>query len=188
MGTLTVDGNLTLAQGSLLDFEFGAPSVDFSTPGSSDSVSINGDLAINGATLTLNDTGSFGRGLYRLFDYTGSLSGSNGGLQLASPDPSYGLQYLTGDKQINLINTGGTTLNFWNANGLASGTTQGGGDGTWTATNSVWTDASGSVTGPMIPSMRSGSNCLARSASLPERTASSRASPSIPPPIPVSSS
>jgi len=152
LGTLTVDGNLTLAQGSLLDFEFGAPSVDFSTPGSSDSVSINGDLAINGATLTLNDTGSFGRGLYRLFDYTGSLSGSNGGLQLASPDPSYGLQYLTGDKQINLINTGGTTLNFWNANGLASGTTQGGGDGTWTATNSVWTDANGSVTGPMIPS------------------------------------
>ncbi|HIL23632.1 MAG TPA: autotransporter domain-containing protein, partial [Alcanivorax sp.] len=43
------------------------------------------------------------------------------------------------------------TLNFWNANGLASGTTQGGGDGTWTATNHVWTDATGSITGPMIP-------------------------------------
>ena len=151
IGALTVNGNLTLEQGSLLDFQFGAPSGDFVTPGSSDSVSVNGDLAINGSTLTINDTGSFGPGLYRLFDYTGTLSESNGGLQLANPDPSYDLQYLAGDKQINLINTVGTTLNFWNANGLASGTTQGGGDGTWTATNHVWTDATGSITGPMIP-------------------------------------
>ncbi|MQX51859.1 autotransporter outer membrane beta-barrel domain-containing protein [Alcanivorax sediminis] len=152
LGALTINDNLTLEQGSLLDFGFGAPSGDFSTPGSSDSVSVNGDLAINGSTLTLNDTGSFGPGLYRLFDYTGTLSESNGGLQLANPDPAYALQYLAGDKQINLINTVGTTLNFWNANGLASGTTQGGGDGTWTATNHVWTDATGSITGPMIPS------------------------------------
>ena len=151
LGALTIDGNLTLEQGSLLDFEFAAPSGDFVTPGSSDSVSVNGDLAINGSTLTIDDTGSFGPGLYRLFDYTGTLSESNGGLQLASADPFHALQYLAGDKQINLINTGGTTLNFWNANGLASGSTQGGGDGTWTATNSVWTDATGAVTGPMIP-------------------------------------
>ncbi|EKF73695.1 outer membrane autotransporter [Alcanivorax hongdengensis A-11-3] len=152
LGALTINGNLTLEQGSLLDFGFGAPSGDFVTPGSSDSVSVNGDLAINGSTLTINDTGGFGPGLYRLFDYTGTLSESNGGLQLANPDPAYALQYLAGDKQINLINTVGTTLNFWNANGLASGTTQGGGDGTWTATNHVWTDATGSITGPMIPS------------------------------------
>jgi outer membrane autotransporter protein len=151
LGALTVNGNLTLEQGSLLDFQFGAPSGDFVTPGSSDSVSVNGDLAINGSTLTINDTGSFGPGLYRLFDYTDTLSESHGGLQLANPDPSYDLQYLAGDKRINLINTVGTTLNFWNANGLASGTTQGGGDGTWTATNHVWTDATGSITGPMIP-------------------------------------
>ena len=151
LGALTINGNLTLEQGSLLDFQFGAPSGDFVTPGSSDSVTVNGDLAINGSTLTINDTGSFGPGLYRLFDYTGTLSESNGGLQLANPDPAYDLQYLAGDKQINLINTTGTTLNFWNANGLASGTTQGGGNGTWTATNHVWTDATGSITGPMIP-------------------------------------
>ena len=151
LGALTINGSLTLEQGSLLDFQFGAPSGDFVTPGSSDSVSVNGDLAINGSTLTINDAGSFGPGLYRLFEYTGTLSESNGGLQLANPDPAYDLQYLAGDKQINLINTVGTTLNFWNANGLASGTTQGGGDGTWTATNHVWTDATGSITGPMIP-------------------------------------
>ncbi|WP_290519311.1 autotransporter domain-containing protein [Alcanivorax sp.] len=151
IGALTVNGNLTLEQGSLLDFQFGAPSGDFVTPGSSDSVSVNGDLAINGSTLTLNDAGSFGPGLYRLFDYTGTLSETNGGLQLANPDSSLTLQYLSGPGQINLLNTGDMTLNFWNANGLASGTTQGGGDGTWTATNHVWTDATGSITGPMIP-------------------------------------
>ena len=152
LGALTINGNLTLEQGSLLDFQFGAPSGDFSTPGSSDSVSVNGDLAINGSTLTLNDTGSFGPGLYRLFDYTGTLSETNGGLQLANPDSSLTLQYLSGPGQINLLNTGDMTLNFWNANGLASGTTQGGGNGTWTASNSVWADATGTVTGPMIPS------------------------------------
>ncbi|WP_152521829.1 autotransporter outer membrane beta-barrel domain-containing protein [Alcanivorax sp. P2S70] len=152
LGALTINGNLTLEQGSLLDFQFGAPSGDFSTPGSSDSVSVNGDLAINGTTLTLNDAGSFGPGLYRLFDYTGTLSESNGGLQLANPDSSLTLQYLSGPGQINLLNTGDMTLNFWNANGLASGTTQGGGNGTWTASNSVWADATGTVTGPMIPS------------------------------------
>lgn len=151
LGALTINGNLTLAQGSLLDFEFGAPGSDFSTLGQSDSVAVDGDLAINGSTLTLNDTGSFGPGLYRLFDYTGTLSESNGGLQLANPDPSLSLQYLAGNQQINLLSTAGMTLNFWNANGLASGTTQGGGTGTWTATNSVWTDATGSVTAPMNP-------------------------------------
>ena len=152
IGALTVNGNLTLEQGSLLDFEFGAPGSDFSTSGQSDSVTVNGDLAINGAMLTLNDTGGFGPGLYRLFDYTGTLSESNGGLQLANPDSSLALQYLSGPGQINLLNTGDMTLNFWNANGLASGATQGGGSGTWTASNSVWSDAAGAVTGPMIPS------------------------------------
>ena len=151
LGTLSINGNLTLAQGSLLDFEFGAPGSDFSTLGQSDSVTVDGDLAINGSTLTLNDTGSFGPGLYRLFDYTGTLSESNGGLQLSNPDPSLSLQYLAGNQQINLLSTAGMTLNLWNANGLASGSTLGGGTGTWTATNSVWTDATGSVTAPMNP-------------------------------------
>ena len=151
LGTLSINGNLTLAQGSLLDFEFGTPGSDFSTLGQSDSVAVDGDLAINGSTLTLNDAGSFGPGLYRLFDYTGTLSETNGGLQLANPDPFHLLQYLAGDKQVNLITSAGTTLNFWNANGLASGSTQGGGSGTWSATNLVWTDATGSATGPMIP-------------------------------------
>lgn len=152
LGTLSINGNLTLAQGSLLDFDFGTPGSDFSTPGQSDSVTVDGDLAINGSTLSLNDAGTFGPGLYRLFDYTGAFSESNGGLQLANPDPSLSLQYLAGNQQINLLNTAGMTLNLWNANGLASGATQGGGTGTWTATNSVWTDATGSVTAPMNPS------------------------------------
>ncbi|MEQ3724604.1 autotransporter domain-containing protein [Alcanivorax sp.] len=151
LGTLSINGNLTLAQGSLLDFDFGAPGSDFSTLGQSDSVTVNGDLAINGASLNVNDAGGFGPGLYRLFDYTGTLTESNGGLQLAATDPSLGLQYLAANGQINLINATGTAVNFWNGNGLASGSTQGGGDGTWTATNSVWSDAAGSITAPMIP-------------------------------------
>jgi fibronectin-binding autotransporter adhesin len=151
LGTLTINGDLTLQQGSLLNVDVGAPGSDFSTPGQSDSVTVNGNLAINGAALNLNDAGGFGAGLYRLFDYSGTYSESHGGLQLASPDPSLSLQHLAADKHINLINTAGMTLHFWNANGQASGSTQGGGSGVWTATSAHWTDATGSVTAPMNP-------------------------------------
>ncbi len=57
----------------------------------------------------------------RLFTYGGTLTETNGGITLGStPSGStLSIQNLTTDKQINLLNTTGLTLNFWNANGLA---------------------------------------------------------------------
>lgn len=146
MGTLTVDGNLTMAQGTALDFEFGAP-------GLSDSVSVDGNLSLNGVRLDVTDTGTMGLGVYRIFDYSGTLTETNGGLSFGSiPVGShFQLQTLLGNKQINLLNVGTTTLNFWNANGLASGSQRGGGDGTWSTISSTWTDENGSITGAMNP-------------------------------------
>lgn len=152
-GTLSVGGNLTLDQGSVLDFAFGAPGADFTSFGAGDSVHVTGDLALNGSTLNINDAGGFGPGLYNLFTYGGNLTETNGGITLGNvpAGDALSIQSLAGDKQINLINSTGITLDFWNANGLASSTQMGGGSGTWSVTSPDWTDATGSVTAPMNP-------------------------------------
>ncbi|WP_238149677.1 autotransporter-associated beta strand repeat-containing protein [Dyella jiangningensis] len=147
-GTLTVDTDLTLAQGSVLDASFGAPGPDFTTFGSGHNVAVNGNLAINGATLNAIDAGGFGPGLYNLFTYGGTLTETNGGIV---PPSGFTIQNLTSTKQINLINTNGLTLTFWNANGLASGTQMGGGSGTWGVAQANWTNATGSITSTRSP-------------------------------------
>jgi fibronectin-binding autotransporter adhesin len=135
------------------DFEFGAPGVSFSVPGAGDSVAVGGNLTLSGATLNVTDTGGMGAGLYRLFSYGGTLTQSNGGIALGSVPAggSLSLQYLAASKQVNLINTAGLTLNYWNGNGLANASQMGGGDGTWSTTQPSWTDATGSVTSVMQP-------------------------------------
>ncbi|SFQ70890.1 outer membrane autotransporter barrel domain-containing protein [Variovorax sp. OK605] len=153
LGTLSIDGNLTLAKGSVLDFEFGAAGSSSSVPGLSDSVVVGGDLALNGATLNITDSGAMGRGLYNLFSYGNALTQSNGGIALGTvPVGSFALQYLAGSKQVNLISFDpNQVLNFWNANGLASPTQLGGGSGIWSLAQPSWTDAQGSVTSVMQP-------------------------------------
>lgn len=153
VGTLHIDGNLTLEQGSQIAYEAGAPGVDYATPGTSDSLSVAGNLTLNGARLNITDAGGFGAGLYRIFDYTGSLTLSNGGLSIAQAPTGapLSIQYLNGSKQVNLINVGNQTLGFWNANGAASATQLGGGSGSWSTVSPVWTDANGSVTAVMQP-------------------------------------
>jgi outer membrane autotransporter protein len=140
-GAFTVNGNLTMAQGSQAEFSLGAPGV-------SQGISVNGDLILNGAQLAVRNAGGFSFGLYHLFDYTGTSTLSNGGLIAPS---GLAVQYLTASRQINLVNAAGMTLNFWNANGLASPTQSGGGSGVWSLANANWTDATGSVTAPRQP-------------------------------------
>ncbi|HWV10011.1 MAG TPA: autotransporter-associated beta strand repeat-containing protein, partial [Pseudomonas sp.] len=121
IGTLTIDGDLGIAKGGVLDFEFGAPGTA-AAPGLSDSVAVGGNLTLNGAMLNVSNTGAMGQGLYNLFSYGGALTQTNGGIALASWSAgSFSLQYLTGSKQVNLISfSPAAVLNFWNANGLAS--------------------------------------------------------------------
>ncbi|GGA40603.1 autotransporter-associated beta strand repeat-containing protein [Dyella nitratireducens] len=147
IGTLTINGDLNLAQSSALNDDFGAPGANFQTAGTGDSVHVGGNLSLNGATLNVNDVGGMGAGLYNLFTYGGTLSETNGGLTLGTTPAGQilQLQTLTAQKQINLIDTTGLTLTFWNANGQASSTQMGGGSGAWSATAPQWTDASGSV-------------------------------------------
>jgi len=145
IGTLTVDGDLVLGQGSALDFEFEAPGADFNQVGRSDSVTVKGDLAVDGARLNLATTGDFGVGLYRLFDYTGDLTRTHGGIVLDGTVPDVSVQYLDDAKQVNLVNTAGMTLNIWNGKGKDDRS------GIWANDASSWTDIEGRVTAPMQP-------------------------------------
>ncbi|MNY84533.1 Extracellular serine protease precursor [compost metagenome] len=147
-GTFTVNGNLTMGQGSQLNYSLGAPGAS-GAPGAGHSVQVNGDLALNGAQLDIADAGGFGVGLYRLFDYTGALTLSNGGINGIPSGQT--IQYLSGSKQVNLISTQGLALNLWNANGLATSSQLGGGSGVWSKTSANWTDATGSLTAAMNP-------------------------------------
>ncbi len=152
IGTLTIGGDFTAAQGSVLDYEFGASGASFTTSGNGDSVKVGGNLELDGATLNVTDAGGFGPGLYNLFTYGGTLTESNGGIALGTtPGGTYTIQNLSAQKQINLFNTTGLTLNLWNGNGLASSTQMGGGNGTWSSTAPNWTDATGSTTAVMQP-------------------------------------
>ncbi|RUL70458.1 hypothetical protein EKH80_20570 [Dyella choica] len=146
-GALTVNGDFTAAQNSVLNESFGAPAANFQSFGSGTSVRVGGNLSLNGVILNVTDAGSMGPGLYNVFTYGGTLSESNGGITLgnAPAGQTLQLQNLTAGKQINLIDTSGLTLNVWNANGQASATQMGGGSGTWSTTSQMWTDSSGAT-------------------------------------------
>ncbi|MEZ2298665.1 autotransporter-associated beta strand repeat-containing protein [Variovorax sp. RCC_210] len=153
VGTLAVNGDLTLDKGSVLDFELGAPGSSFAVAGLSDSVTVGGNLSLNGATLNLSNAGGMGPGLYNLLSYTGTLSQTNGGIAFGVvPGTGLTLQYLTASKKINVVNVDPSlTLTFWNGNGMAAPGQLGGGDGTWSTTGASWSDANGATTAPMQP-------------------------------------
>ncbi|MDF4002978.1 autotransporter outer membrane beta-barrel domain-containing protein [Luteibacter sp. PPL552] len=146
IGTLSVDGDVSLAQGTSITAELGASGVG-------DTVAVNGNLALGGVMVNVVDAGGMGPGVYNLFSYTGTLALTHGGIALGSTPVGQSLQLvtLTGDRRINLVDTTNTTLNYWNANGAANATQMGGGSGTWSVTSPVWTDAQGSLTAAMTP-------------------------------------
>ncbi|RDS78904.1 hypothetical protein DWU98_20505 [Dyella monticola] len=153
IGTLTVGGNLSMLQGSVYTMDVGAAGAALGTVGSSDSVTVNGNLALNGVTLNVNDTGNMGPGIYTLFNYSGTLSETSGGIALGAIPTGdvLTIENLTGDHQINLVNTTGLTINMWNGNGAASSTQMGGGSGTWSATSQNFSNAGGNLSAPLSP-------------------------------------
>lgn len=147
-GSLTVQGDLTIGNGSQVNIDFGAPGPNFTTPGQSDHVVVNGSLSIGTSTLNVSNVGSMGPGLYNLFTWGGALAITGGGF---APPSGMSLQILTVDKQINLIDALGLTINEWNANGLAGPSQMGGGSGTWSVSSTTWSDTNGQYIGAMAP-------------------------------------
>jgi outer membrane autotransporter protein len=136
-GTLTT-GSLTLHAGSVLNYEFGNAGTAGGTL--NDLTVVNGDLALAG-TLNIAQSagGTFLPGVYRIFDYTGTLT--DGGLAIGTaPVAPSGLTVQTSiANQVNLVNSTGVTLQYWDK---AAGVWQG------TAGNNNWTDLAGTAANP----------------------------------------
>lgn len=146
-GTLTVNGSLALSSGSTLSYQFGQPNVVGGAL--NDLAIVHGNLTLDGAlNITATPGGSFGPGLYRIISYDGTLNDQ--GLTLGStPGGSYQVQTSVAN-QVNLLNSSGLALNFWDGpNGHANNTVDGG-NGVWqnAAGNDNWTDQTGQFNAP----------------------------------------
>ncbi len=149
IGTLTINGGLGLSSGSILNYSFGqagAVGGPFN-----DLTVVNGDLTLAGTlNVALTPGGAFDPGVYRVISYAGALT--DNGLLLGSVPPGTTEVVQTSvAHEVNLVNTTGVTLDYWDGaaaanknNGLVDG-----GDGAWQnpAGNNNWTNVAGALNG-----------------------------------------
>lgn len=145
-GTLHINGDLTLAVGSFQNVSLGQANV----PGGplNDLVDVGGDLTLGG-TLRVDTSagGALLPGVYRVFNYAGSLS--NSGWRVNLPTPDFYVQASI-NHQVNLVNTAGLALRYWDGDAGPKNNGQlDGGHGRWQANgggsgNDNWTE-NGSV-------------------------------------------
>lgn len=155
-GALAINGALNLAPSAVQNWELGQAYV----PGGryNDLVSVGKDLVLDG---TLNVSvptspagGSFGPGVYRVYNYGGTLT--NNGLELGSVPAGASDLYVQTSvaNQVNLVNTTGVLLNYWDGSGGAGGVERNnsainGGDGVWELkANDNWTNMTGQMNAP----------------------------------------
>jgi len=144
---LTIAGDLSLTSASQVNVALGsAPSGGL--------FSVGGDLTLAG-TLNVADQGGFGAGVYRLFDYAGSLTNNN--LVIGSAPAGADVDALTVQTsvagQVNLASTSGAVLGFWDGGNAAlhDNAAVDGGGGTWRADNLNWTSVDGTLNGVFKP-------------------------------------
>ena len=150
IGTLTINGALGLNSGSALDYIFGQAGV-VGGP-FNDLTVVKGALALAGAlNVALTPGGVFEPGVYRIISYAGALA--DHGLLIGSVPPGTTAVVQTSvTHQVNLVNTTGVTLDYWDG-GAAANPNNGmvdGGDGVWQGPtgNDHWTNVTGALNGP----------------------------------------
>lgn len=143
LGTLSV-GSLGLSSGSILNYDLGQSGTVGG--GTNDLVQVNGNLTLGG-TLNVRDAGGFGEGVYRLMNYTGSLT--NNGLAFGSMPSTVTTDALAVQTavagQVNLVVSGSGNLHFWDGPGTGADNGISGGTRTWSTTPTNWTTANGSL-------------------------------------------
>ncbi|MDI9853845.1 autotransporter domain-containing protein [Comamonas sp. 17RB] len=132
---------LTLNANSHVDAELGVASTTALA-------NVTGNLVLDGS-LNITDAGGFGLGVYRLFDYGGSLT--DNGLELGNLPAGVDLVDLevqtSVDKQVNLVVGGTSTVRFWDGAGSTNDGSIAGGSGVWNSNNTNWSIASGNFNG-----------------------------------------
>ena len=133
-GNFVLNGDLNLA--------LGAPNLD-------PIITVGANLTLDGR-LNVTDAGGFGDGVYRLFNYGGTLT--DNGLALgALPGGANGNLQTAIAGQVNLV-VGGAgpdlSIQFWDGADTAPDGTVDGGAGTWNRAPPNWTSADGSFNAP----------------------------------------
>ncbi|MEG1121954.1 MAG: autotransporter outer membrane beta-barrel domain-containing protein [Citrobacter sp.] len=142
-GTLTINGNLALNDLSILNYQFGK----VNGVAENTRTDVNGNLTLDGRlNVSTPAGGTFSAGVYRVFNYNGTLT--NNGLVLGTVPAGTTLALQsTVPGQVNLINSTGQLLAFWDGMNSAN-YNQGsgeGGTGTWRLLGQTsWADVSGS--------------------------------------------
>lgn len=139
---LTIGGNLLLNDNSQVNVTLGAPS-------SGALFDVGGNLTLDGQ-LNITDAGGFGQGVYRLFDYNGSLT--DNGLDIVGspngiPRADISVQTVIAS-QVNIVVAGSgpgpiPDVQFWDGGNTTPDGRIAGGSGTWNASSSNWTSANG---------------------------------------------
>ena len=135
--TLTITGNLVLNNASTIEAELDAPSTRAL-------FGVGGNLTLDGR-LNITGTGNYGAGVYRLFDYDGTLT--DNGLDVTAAPPGSIATIQTGvARQINIVvgSGAGPLWQFWDGSQTAGNGQVDGGTGNWGSTTN-WTDANGQV-------------------------------------------
>ncbi|HEY2452675.1 MAG TPA: autotransporter-associated beta strand repeat-containing protein [Scandinavium sp.] len=166
-GTLTINGNLALASDTISQFQLGQA---YTAGGAlNDLVQVNGNLTLDGTlNVDLTSGGTFLPGVYRLFNYTGTLN--NQTMDIGSLPPNDAVNYVI---QTNLANQVNLALNFvdpsqqlqyWDGDdpnnhggdgGLEGNEKVDGGFGYWVASiagvSNNWTQSTGDGNAPWAP-------------------------------------
>ncbi|MDG2528966.1 autotransporter outer membrane beta-barrel domain-containing protein [Caulobacter endophyticus] len=150
-GVLTLDGDVVLGSTATLRYRLGQAGV--AGGALNDLLVVNGDLTLDGS-LEVSETagGAFGVGIYRLIDYTGALTDNGLNVTITPGGAAVSVQTAV-DGQINLVNSGGLLVNYWDGQtlGAAGNGVIEGGSGTWTASKTNWTTSTGAVNSTYDP-------------------------------------
>ncbi len=134
--SVTIGGNLGLASGA-------TTAIALETPSNGNAAfAVSGNLGLDG-TVNLTAGSAFNSGTYRLFDYTGTLSGAGLTLGTTPAHSLFAVDTAT-NHQVNLAVAAGL---WWNGSTTtAGGSSVQGGAGTWDGTGATtnWTNAAGS--------------------------------------------
>ncbi|ASV83763.1 outer membrane autotransporter barrel domain protein [Ochrobactrum quorumnocens] len=153
-GALTINGDLALSGGSSLEYSFGQANVVGGPL--NDLTTVQGDLTLDGTiNVVATPGGSFDPGVYRVISYNGNLT--DNGLEIGTiPASGYYVQTAVAN-QVNLVNTSGLNLTYWDvwpaANGAIGNGAVNGGTGTWQSSGSGganinWTEPTGTINAP----------------------------------------
>lgn len=135
--TLSIGGNLTLGANSVTDVGLGSGT-------GNELFKVGKDLTLGGV-LNVTDMGGFGSGIYRIFQYSGTQSGTLtlGDLPNGVQSTQLSIQYQGGYVSLDSSQYDGANT-FWNGSTTAPDGTIHGGGGTWDAgTTSNWTNVDG---------------------------------------------